>query len=172
MTGEWDSTSRRDPRRSICCWPVASFRRPFLLRTNRFYIEAHTLSVRGVEPENAIKQVFCLLEIAEPPQAQPIAVQTAKPRAIIDPSPRQNAIAKSVKRQLAYQDARRSAKYRDPGSAPGVEALTPAQIWSAGCIRAITKASRESGAGWRLVQCDSPQKHKYFSEQPSKQPFA
>jgi hypothetical protein len=68
--------------------------------------------------------VFYLLEIAEPPQAQPIAVQTAKPRAIIDPSPRQNAIAKSVKRQLAYQDARRSAKCRDPGSAPGVEALT------------------------------------------------
>ena len=85
--------------------------------------------VRGVEPENAIKHVFCLLEIAEPPQAQPITVQTAKPRAIIDPSPRQNAIAKSVKRQLAYQDARRSAKYRDPGSAPDVEALPLAQIW-------------------------------------------
>jgi hypothetical protein len=120
--------------------------------------------------------VFCLLEIAEPPQAQPITVQTAKPRAIIDPSPKQNAIAKSVKRQLAYQDARRSAKYRDPGSVPSpariVEALTLAQIWSAGCTRAITKASRESGAGWRLAQCDSPQKYKYFSEQPSKQPFA
>jgi putative SOS response-associated peptidase YedK len=50
--------------------------------------------------------------------------------------------------------------------------VTLAQIWSAGCTRAITKASRESGAGWRLVQCDSPQKYKYFSEQPSKQPFA
>jgi hypothetical protein len=91
-------------------------------------------------------------------------VQTAKPRAIIDPSPRQNAIAKSVKRQLAYQDARRSAKYRDPGSVPSpariVEALTLAQIWSAGCTRAITKASRELGAGWRLVQCDSPQKNE------------
>jgi hypothetical protein len=87
------------------------------------------LIVRGVEPENAIKHVFCLLEIAEPPQAQPITVQTAKPRAIIDPSLRQNAIAKSVKRQLAYQDARRSAKYRDPGSAPDVEALPLAQIW-------------------------------------------
>jgi hypothetical protein len=136
----------------------------------------HTLIVRGVEPENAIKHVFCLLEIAEPPQAKPITVQTAKPWAIIDPSPRQNAIAKSVKRQLAYKDARRSAKYRDPGSAPSlariVEALTLRQIWSAGCTRAITKASQESGAGWRLVQCDSPQKYKYFSEQPSKQPFA
>jgi hypothetical protein len=30
----------------------------------------------------------------------------------------------------------------------------------------------ESGAGWRLIQCDSLQKNKYFSEQPSKQPFA
>ena len=52
------------------------------------------------------------------------------------------------------------------------ETTTLAQIWSAGCTRAITKASRESGAVWRLVQCDSPQKYKYFSEQPSKQPFA
>jgi hypothetical protein len=43
------------------------------------------------------------MEIAEPPQAQPITVQTAKPRAIINPSPRQNAIAKSVKRQLTYR---------------------------------------------------------------------
>ena len=49
---------------------------------------------------------------------------------------------------------------------------TLAQIWSAGCTGAITKASRESGAGWMLVQCDFPQKYKYFSEQPSKQPFA
>ena len=143
---------------------------------NRFNVEAHTLIVRGVKPQDAIKHVFCHLEIAEPPQGQPITVQTAKPRAIIDPSPRQNAIAKSAKRQLAYQDARHTAKYRDPGSAPSpariVEALTLAQIWSAGCTRAITKASRESDAGWRLVQCDSPQKYKYFSEQPSKQPFA
>ena len=124
-----NSQFRRDALCSICGWPVASFRCPFLSDLNRFNIEAHTLIVRGVEPENAIKHVFCLLEIAEPPQAQPIAVQTAKPRAIIDPSLRQNAIAKSVKRQLAYQDARRSAKYRDPGSAPDVEALPLAQIW-------------------------------------------
>jgi hypothetical protein len=87
--------------------------------------------------------VFCLLEIAEPPQAQPITVQTAKPRAIIDPSPKQNAIAKSVKWQLAYQDAHRSAKYRDPGSAPGVEALTLAQIKSAGYPKGRSRSLRE-----------------------------
>ena len=97
-----NSQFRRDALCSICGWPVASFRCPFLSDLNRFNIEAHTLIVRGVEPEIAIKHVFCLLEIAAPPQAQPITVQTTKPRAIIDPSPRQNAIAKSVKRQLAY----------------------------------------------------------------------
>jgi len=49
--------------------PVASCSRPSLSRSNRCNIEAHTLIVRGIEPEDAIKHALCLLETAQPPQA-------------------------------------------------------------------------------------------------------
>jgi hypothetical protein len=37
---------------------------------------------------------------------------------------------------------------------------------------ALAMTSREKGTGWTLGQCDFPQNQEYFSEQPSKQPFA
>src|SRR6202041_3308930 len=70
-------------------------------RPDRGNIEADALIIRRVEPQQPVKNTLGLLEPFQSPQAQPEAVHAAQERAVVEPSPGQQAIGEAAQREFA-----------------------------------------------------------------------